>query len=457
MMLPAGLNAAPAAASSVSPVNVGDSPPGNSSTGKLDFRALQNLLAALLAEWGLAQASSNGAAPTANTNASAASNSPAPAPGTTSTPPATGLAPGSKAGAPPALNEAAASTQVVSVPFQTLPQVATVAAGAKASPPSQSADGANVQPLVQASGEVALPSAGAATGTLTGPDIAAAIPGGEPSAGNPNAPVSNQAGTASAANSWIHVQLPDAAKGSIPVRWVVDSGALSAAGSPPGSAPGSVLGAPVSADPPVSTPPITAAFGLAGNEQVVSGSVTAASALAFPGGENQGFGKPKAGASGYSALNADGPATSWTSGATMPVSRQSAGAGEQLGNEIVARMQQTDAGGRTDFHFQLQPPELGSVRVHLSAADGQVSARLVVRDDSTRQLLQSQMDTLLQRLSQAGVALGRFDVSQEGAGFKEQWKDAGGPSNAGRSAVSSQRSAVTARPLPSAGVIDVVA
>jgi flagellar hook-length control protein FliK len=96
---------------------------------------------------------------------------------------------------------------------------------------------------------------------------------------------------------------------------------------------------------------------------------------------------------------------------------------EQLSNAILARMDVSAGGGRIDFHLRLDPPELGQVRVQLTMMQQTLSARLVAHDQSTCQLIQSQMDTLRQRLQETGLSLGQFDVSGgggQGGGQRQQ-------------------------------------
>jgi len=51
--------------------------------------------------------------------------------------------------------------------------------------------------------------------------------------------------------------------------------------------------------------------------------------------------------------------------------------------------------------------------VHLTASDQTITARLVVSHDTALQLLQGQMESLKQRLQEAGITLGGFHVSCE--------------------------------------------
>jgi hypothetical protein len=89
---------------------------------------------------------------------------------------------------------------------------------------------------------------------------------------------------------------------------------------------------------------------------------------------------------------------------------------ETVAGSIIAHSQLVQREGSTEFHLRLEPPELGSVHIHLTATDQGISARLFVHEPGARQLLQSQLESLRQRLQQEGLTLGRFDVAGQGGG-----------------------------------------
>src|SRR5262249_25600828 len=88
---------------------------------------------------------------------------------------------------------------------------------------------------------------------------------------------------------------------------------------------------------------------------------------------------------------------------------------DQISNAVIARTETLHRWGRTEIHLRLEPPELGQVRLHLSAMADRVSCRVVVREEAARQALETQLPLLRDRLSEAGIALGRFEISWEGA------------------------------------------
>ena len=89
---------------------------------------------------------------------------------------------------------------------------------------------------------------------------------------------------------------------------------------------------------------------------------------------------------------------------------------DQLARAFVAQANVVHGEGRTDFHLRLNPPQLGSVQIHLTATQHSVSARIVVAQEGTRQLLEGQAQHLREGLAEAGLSLGSFDVTHGGGG-----------------------------------------
>jgi hypothetical protein len=94
-------------------------------------------------------------------------------------------------------------------------------------------------------------------------------------------------------------------------------------------------------------------------------------------------------------------------------------AAEQLSRAFVAQANFVNREGRTDFHLRLQPPQLGSVQIHLTATDHTVWARVIVAQDGTRQLIEGQVQQLRQSLAESGLVLGNFEVTHHGGGFSQ--------------------------------------
>ncbi|HZT83564.1 MAG TPA: flagellar hook-length control protein FliK [Gemmataceae bacterium] len=100
---------------------------------------------------------------------------------------------------------------------------------------------------------------------------------------------------------------------------------------------------------------------------------------------------------------------------------------EQIAREIVVRAEVVTQEGRTDFHLHLEPADLGSVRVHLTAVDQTVSARVTFTGGAARQLAEQQVQALRDALAGAGVALRRFEVAGGGAGWQNQGRGGQAP------------------------------
>jgi hypothetical protein len=92
----------------------------------------------------------------------------------------------------------------------------------------------------------------------------------------------------------------------------------------------------------------------------------------------------------------------------------------QVGNAIALHADELRRDGHSTLHLRLDPPGLGSVRVHLTATEQNVSARVVVEAESTRQLLENQAGLLRDRLMESGVTLGRFTVACDSSGGGRQ-------------------------------------
>ena len=84
---------------------------------------------------------------------------------------------------------------------------------------------------------------------------------------------------------------------------------------------------------------------------------------------------------------------------------------DQLATRLVAWADVMSTEGRTVFHLRLEPPELGSVRVQLSATAGTISAKFIASNEAAGQILQSQLHELRESLAKLGVSCASLDVS----------------------------------------------
>ena len=135
-----------------------------------------------------------------------------------------------------------------------------------------------------------------------------------------------------------------------------------------------------------------------------------------------------------------------------------------IADAIAGKLDEAKANGRVDLHLQLDPPELGKVRIQVTATDRQMSLRVVVQDDAARQTIQAQAGTLRERLGNLGVSLGRLDVRQDGGSANpRQPADQSGQNAAAGTFGAGRRSAASAlaltgrrTPAPTATGVDVI-
>ena len=136
------------------------------------------------------------------------------------------------------------------------------------------------------------------------------------------------------------------------------------------------------------------------------------------------------------------------------------GAADKIAHAIASQAETLASDGHTTLHLQLDPPGLGSVRVHLSASDHAVSAQLVVQEESTRQILESQVGLLRDKLLESGVTLGKFAVTRDGGGSPgkdQQPPESWSPALKRFSSEKPLNGGTSARTNGPRGVIDVIA
>lgn len=89
---------------------------------------------------------------------------------------------------------------------------------------------------------------------------------------------------------------------------------------------------------------------------------------------------------------------------------------DQIGEAILNRHDEIQRSGKAEIHLRLDPPELGSVQIHLHGDDQHLTGRIVAAEQTTHALLETQMESLRHRLEQAGYQVSRFEVSWQGSG-----------------------------------------
>ena len=97
---------------------------------------------------------------------------------------------------------------------------------------------------------------------------------------------------------------------------------------------------------------------------------------------------------------------------------------ESLNAEIVrsARIvvRGTDAG---EIRLNIKPEELGSVRIALNMRDGHIAGRIIVENQSVREVFEQNMSSLEKAFAESGLATGGIEVTVADAGGQQ---DAGG-------------------------------
>lgn len=84
---------------------------------------------------------------------------------------------------------------------------------------------------------------------------------------------------------------------------------------------------------------------------------------------------------------------------------------EQVSEAMQTHGSEIATGQPVEVHLRLDPPELGTVRVHLRLSDDGVSVRFIVGDEAVTKLLESQLPDLRQSLAERGLAFAQCNVS----------------------------------------------
>jgi len=107
---------------------------------------------------------------------------------------------------------------------------------------------------------------------------------------------------------------------------------------------------------------------------------------------------------------------STTTGGTLTASTALAGSsGAQLGASVVEQIAQRAhlvlRNGRAGMDIQLEPEELGKVRVHVGFGSEGLHVRLAAEDIDTRGILHASLPQLRQALENQGLRVDRFDLA----------------------------------------------
>ncbi len=153
----------------------------------------------------------------------------------------------------------------------------------------------------------------------------------------------------------------------------------------------------------------------------------------------------------------DARPTPVASGATQPTAPA-----VQLADSIVTHASLTERDGKVEFQIRLDPAELGPVKIKLVAVGDRLTAEVVVSSDAVRQMVESQLPDLRQRLADAGLNVPTLEVStgdqQQGGRGNDanEWEQAFGGFRQVASAGSSPRRPVARPATDGAGSLDVM-
>lgn len=85
----------------------------------------------------------------------------------------------------------------------------------------------------------------------------------------------------------------------------------------------------------------------------------------------------------------------------------------QVADAIVTRAEVLGRGEQAEFRLRLDPPELGKIDVRVHRTANGVHADLTVADEGVRQMIESQLPDLRQRLEAAGLSVDRFNLTAQ--------------------------------------------
>lgn len=154
-----------------------------------------------------------------------------------------------------------------------------------------------------------------------------------------------------------------------------------------------------------------------------------------------------------------GPFTDTVIAPPPPVARPAAPpAVEQVADGILDHARLLGRPGETEFRLRLDPADLGRVQVQLIADANGVRGRLTVADDAVRQMIESRLPELRDRLEAAGLSVQRFEVATDagrGGGGATYHEWAGPPAEPLPPPAGTAYPTRHTRPTPGAAGVDV--
>lgn len=108
-------------------------------------------------------------------------------------------------------------------------------------------------------------------------------------------------------------------------------------------------------------------------------------------------------------------------------------------SRIVQAARYLQGRGRAELRLQLNPPELGRMKLEVEMREGRLEVRMRVEDPQVREVIRNELQTLDRALRDVNVDVSRFDVSDYGqsaarGGWGSQDGSGAGQGYAGRSA-----------------------
>lgn len=91
----------------------------------------------------------------------------------------------------------------------------------------------------------------------------------------------------------------------------------------------------------------------------------------------------------------------------------------EIANQIVDRIKVVISGDQTTMEMQLNPEHLGKVNLTISSKNGALTAQFLVQNETTKEAIESQMQTLRDTLNQQGIKVEAIEVTVSNFAFEQ--------------------------------------
>lgn len=150
------------------------------------------------------------------------------------------------------------------------------------------------------------------------------------------------------------------------------------------------------------------------------------------------------------AINPQGPPTTLDGTVTATAVQAPAAAtpAVQVADAVVSHAHVLQREGAVEFHMRLDPPSLGPLQVQLVTRGDEVHGQVLCANDAVRQMIESQLPELRQRLEAAGVSVQQFNVATDpntGGGNQNAYRAAALPEEAAQRTVAATAAPPRAR------------